>query len=91
MVSRLSTADAAFYHRENTSTPMYVGSLSILRRPRGGLSYDRLLEAVSDLSPAGATELGDHLFDQVSVFAEARRQADDQTLVILRGKVNDES
>ena len=51
MVTRLSTADAAFYHRENTSTPMYVGSLAILRRPRGGLSYERLLETVERQLP----------------------------------------
>ena len=40
MVTRLSAADASFYHLENTSTPMYVGSLSILRKPRNGLSYE---------------------------------------------------
>ena len=34
MVTRLSASDASFYHLENTSTPMYVGSLSILRKPR---------------------------------------------------------
>jgi WS/DGAT/MGAT family acyltransferase len=51
MVSRLSTSDAAFYHQENTATPMYVGSLSILRRPRGGLSYDALLESVERRLP----------------------------------------
>ena len=46
MVTRLSTADASFYGLENTATPMYVGSLSILRRPRAGLSYETLLAAV---------------------------------------------
>jgi diacylglycerol O-acyltransferase len=46
MVTRLSASDASFYQLENTSTPMYVGSLSILRRPRNGLSYDALLAAV---------------------------------------------
>ena len=51
MVTRLSTADAAFYHREDTATPMYVGSLSILRRPRGGLSYDTVLETVERRLP----------------------------------------
>ena len=51
MLTRLSTSDASFYHRENTSTPMYVGSLSILRRPRGGLSYDALLETVERRLP----------------------------------------
>ncbi|BBY07529.1 diacylglycerol O-acyltransferase [Mycobacterium noviomagense] len=43
---RLSTSDASFYRLENTATPMYVGSLSILRRPRTGLSYETLLETV---------------------------------------------
>ena len=51
MVTRLSGADAAFYQREDTTTPMYVGSLSILRRPRGGLSYERLLETVEHQLP----------------------------------------
>lgn len=51
MVTRLSTSDAAFYRREDTATPMYVGSLSILRRPRGGLSYDTLLETVERRLP----------------------------------------
>jgi len=51
MVTRLSTSDAAFYHREDTSTPLYVGSLSILRRPRGGLSYETLLETVERRLP----------------------------------------
>jgi WS/DGAT/MGAT family acyltransferase len=46
MVTRLSTADASFYRLENTATPMYVGSLSILRRPRAGLSYETLLATV---------------------------------------------
>ena len=36
MVTRLSASDASFYHLEDTSTPMYVGSLSILRRPKAG-------------------------------------------------------
>ena len=30
MVTRLSASDASFYHLEDTSTPMYVGTLSIL-------------------------------------------------------------
>ena len=51
MVTRLSTADAAFYQQEDTATPMYVGSLSILRRPRGGLSYERLLKTVERQLP----------------------------------------
>lgn len=51
MVTRLSAADASFYHLENTSTPMYVGTLSILRRPRNGLSYETLLAAVEQRLP----------------------------------------
>jgi diacylglycerol O-acyltransferase / wax synthase len=46
MVTRLSPADASFYRLENTATPMYVGSLAILRRPRAGLSYETLLATV---------------------------------------------
>ena len=46
MVTRLSPTDASFYRLENTATPMYVGSLSILRRTRGGLSYETLLQTV---------------------------------------------
>lgn len=51
MPTRLSPADAEFYQRENTATPMYVGSLAILQRPRGGLSYERLLETVERRLP----------------------------------------
>lgn len=51
MVSRLSASDAAFFHLENTATPMYVGSLSILRKPRAGLSYETLLETVEHRLP----------------------------------------
>ncbi len=46
MVTRLSPSDASFYRLENTATPMYVGSLAILRRPRAGLSYDTLLTTI---------------------------------------------
>jgi diacylglycerol O-acyltransferase len=46
MVTRLSPADASFYRLENSATPMYVGSLSILQRPRAGLRYETLLAAV---------------------------------------------
>jgi diacylglycerol O-acyltransferase / wax synthase len=50
-VTRLSTSDASFYQLENTATPMYVGSLSILRRPRAGLSYETLLATVERRLP----------------------------------------
>ncbi|MDT5169147.1 MAG: diacylglycerol O-acyltransferase / wax synthase [Mycobacterium sp.] len=45
-MTRLSTSDASFYQLENSATPLYVGSLSILRQPRAGLSYDALLATV---------------------------------------------
>ncbi|OKH72454.1 wax ester/triacylglycerol synthase family O-acyltransferase [Mycolicibacterium sp.] len=51
MVSRLSASDASFFHLENSSTPMYVGSLSILRKPRAGLSYETLLATVEQRLP----------------------------------------
>ena len=51
MVTRLSAPDASFYQSENTSTPMYVGSLSILRKPRNGLSYETLLATVERRLP----------------------------------------
>ena len=51
MVTRLSPSDASFFRLENTATPMYVGSLSILRRPRAGLSYETLLAAVEQRLP----------------------------------------
>jgi diacylglycerol O-acyltransferase / wax synthase len=51
MVARLSASDASFYHLENTSTPMYVGTLSILRKPRAGLSYESLLATVEQRLP----------------------------------------
>ncbi len=51
MVTRLSPADASFYRLENTATPMYVGSLSIMRRPRAGLRYETLLATVERRLP----------------------------------------
>lgn len=51
MVTRLSASDASFYRLENSATPMYVGSLSILRRPRAGLSYETLLATVEQRLP----------------------------------------
>jgi diacylglycerol O-acyltransferase / wax synthase len=46
VVARLSASDSSFYHLESSSTPMYVGTLSILRKPRNGLSYETLLATV---------------------------------------------
>ena len=51
MVTRLSPADAAFYRFERSATPMYVGTLSILRRPRGGLSLDTLFRTIEQRLP----------------------------------------
>jgi diacylglycerol O-acyltransferase / wax synthase len=51
MVTRLSASDASFYRLEDTSTPMYVGTLSILRKPRNGLSYETLLATVEQRLP----------------------------------------
>src|ERR1700761_8269202 len=51
MVTRLSPSDASFYRLENSSTPMYVGSLVILRKPRAGLSYETLLATVEQRLP----------------------------------------
>lgn len=51
MVTRLSASDSGFYRLENSSTPMYVGSLSILRKPRGGLSYESVLATVEQRLP----------------------------------------
>ncbi len=50
-LTRLSASDASFYRLENTSTPMYVGSLSILRKTRNGLNYETLLETVEKRLP----------------------------------------
>ncbi len=51
MVTRLSAADASFFGLENSATPMYVCSLSILKKPRNGLSYETLLETVEQRLP----------------------------------------
>lgn len=51
MVSRLSASDSSFFRLENTATPMYVGTLSILRKPRNGLSYETLLATVEQRLP----------------------------------------
>lgn len=51
MVARLSASDASFFALENTSTPMYVGTLTVLRRPRNGLSYESLLGTVEQRLP----------------------------------------
>jgi diacylglycerol O-acyltransferase len=50
-VTRLSVSDASFYQLENSATPLYVGSLSILRAPRAGLSYETVLATVERQLP----------------------------------------
>ncbi|MGH3555048.1 MAG: wax ester/triacylglycerol synthase family O-acyltransferase, partial [Mycobacterium sp.] len=50
-MTRLSTSDAASYRLENSATPMNVGTLFILRRPRAGLSYETLLATVAQRLP----------------------------------------
>ncbi len=50
-MTRLSASDASFYQLENSATPMYVGTLSILRQPRAGLSYETLLATVERQLP----------------------------------------
>ena len=51
MVNRLSASDAAFYALKNTTTPMYVQSLYVLRNPRGGLGYEKVLATVEQRLP----------------------------------------
>src|SRR5436190_3297676 len=51
MVTRLSATDASFFGLENSVTPMYVSSLSILRKSRNGLSYETLLATVEQRFP----------------------------------------
>ncbi len=51
MVTRLSSSDASFFRLESTATPMYVGSLQIVRKPRNGLSYETLLATVEQRLP----------------------------------------
>ncbi len=51
VVTRLSALDASFYSREDSSTPMHVGSLAIIRKPRGGFTYEELLALVESRLP----------------------------------------
>lgn len=46
MATRLTTQDASFYFLEASTTPMHVGSLAIFRLPRGGFTYEGLLDLV---------------------------------------------
>ncbi|MGW9480338.1 WS/DGAT/MGAT family O-acyltransferase [Saccharomonospora azurea] len=47
MADRLSALDASFLYLEEPFVPMHVGSVAILRRPRSGFDYARLLALVS--------------------------------------------
>jgi diacylglycerol O-acyltransferase / wax synthase len=46
MPPRLSALDASFLYLETPTTPMHVGAVSIFRRPRAGLDYDRLVQLI---------------------------------------------
>jgi len=46
MPPRLSALDASFLYLEQATTPMHVGAVSVLRRPRAGFDYDRLVGLV---------------------------------------------
>ncbi len=46
MPPRLSALDASFLYLEQPTTPMHVGAVSIFRRPKKGLDYDRLVELI---------------------------------------------
>jgi sigma-B regulation protein RsbU (phosphoserine phosphatase) len=49
------------------------------------LGYDRLLQVVEARRAASADEIGAALFDAVGAFADGHPQADDQTLVVIKG------
>jgi diacylglycerol O-acyltransferase / wax synthase len=46
MPNRLSALDASYLYLEEPTTPMHVGSVATLRRPRTGLDYDALVELI---------------------------------------------
>lgn len=46
MPDRLSALDASFLFVEEPSTPMHVGAVAVLRRPRSGFEYENLVEHV---------------------------------------------
>ncbi|EOM75363.1 wax ester/triacylglycerol synthase family O-acyltransferase [Rhodococcus rhodnii] len=51
MTARLSAQDASFFFLER-STPMHGGSVAIFRCPRGGFTYEALLNVVESRLPA---------------------------------------
>lgn len=46
MADRLSALDAAFLYLEDATTPMHVGGVVVLRRPKSGFDYDRLVALI---------------------------------------------
>ncbi len=50
---------------------------------------ERLLEAVEDLAQLSANQLGSKLFETIALFAEGTCQADDRTLVIIKGVIDE--
>jgi WS/DGAT/MGAT family acyltransferase len=46
MADRLSPRDVSFLYLEEPTTPMHVGSVSILQLPEGGFDYERLIALV---------------------------------------------
>lgn len=48
MKNRLSAQDASFYFLEAGNTPMHVGSLAIVRPPRGGFDHEKLIQLVAE-------------------------------------------
>ncbi|MCP2258694.1 acyltransferase, WS/DGAT/MGAT [Streptoalloteichus tenebrarius] len=51
MPDRLSALDASFLYLEDSTTPMHVGGVAILRRPRSGLDYERVLALIEQRLP----------------------------------------
>ncbi|MGH3620329.1 MAG: WS/DGAT/MGAT family O-acyltransferase, partial [Sciscionella sp.] len=46
MSDRLSALDASFLYVEESTSPMHVGAVAVLRRPRSGFDYDGLVEHI---------------------------------------------
>ncbi len=51
---------------------------------------ERLLKVVEDLARLPANQLGNKLFEAITLFAEGAHQADDQTLVVIKGVMHEE-
>lgn len=48
MTDRLSALDLSFLYLEEPTTPMHVGGLVVLQRPRSGFDYDKLVTLIED-------------------------------------------